>query len=134
MSNTVGRIIQPHASSLGKSITAFQSEERSERLLRSYGIYRYTPKTITDELELRAELERIRACGYAVEREETHLQGCCFGVPVLGEDGAAFAAISLAMPIMRLQGEEQESHILTRLKEAAQTVREALHMVRRARP
>lgn len=126
MSNTVGRIIQPHASSLGKSITAFQADERRERLLHSYGIYRYTPKTITDPLELRAEFDRIRARGYAVEREETHLQGCCFGVPVLGEDGAAFAAISLAMPVMRLEGEEQEAHFVERLKQAARDVLQAL--------
>jgi IclR family acetate operon transcriptional repressor len=126
MSNTVGRIIQPHASSLGKSITAFQADDRRERLLQSYGIYRYTPKTITDELELRAEFARIRARGYAVEREETHLQGCCFGVPVLGGDGDAFAAISLAMPVMRLEDEEQEARFIERLKQAAKDVLESL--------
>ena len=126
MSNTVGRIIQPHASSLGKSIAAFQAEGRREHLLHSYGIYRYTPKTITDELELRAELERIRERAYAVEREETHLQGCCFGVPILSADGNAFAAISVSMPIMRLQSEEQEGLIIRRLKQAAQSVLETL--------
>ena len=126
MSNTVGRIIQPHASSLGKSITAFQSEARREHLLRSYGIYRYTPKTITDDLELRAEFDRIRARGYSVEREETTLQGCCLGVPILGDDGDAFAAMSLAMPIMRLRDEEQEAHMIKRLRQSAQAVLEGL--------
>jgi IclR family acetate operon transcriptional repressor len=128
MVNTVGRIIQPHASSLGKSIAAHQTEERRERLLRSYGIYRYTPKTITDELELRAELDRVRARGYAIEREETTSQGCCFGVPILGEDGYAFAAISLAMPIMRLQSDEEETRMIQGLKDASRAIREMLNL------
>ncbi|MEZ5363209.1 MAG: IclR family transcriptional regulator [Bryobacterales bacterium] len=126
MSNTVGRIIQPHASSLGKAITAFQTEARREHLLHSYGIYRYTPKTITDRLALRAEFEGIRERGYAVEREETHLQGCCFGAPLLGDDGSAFAALSLAMPVMRLRDEKQQAHMIERLRTAAQDVVEAL--------
>jgi IclR family acetate operon transcriptional repressor len=41
MSNMVGRILPPHASSLGKSIAAFPAEDRQDRLLRTYGIYRY---------------------------------------------------------------------------------------------
>jgi IclR family acetate operon transcriptional repressor len=122
MGNTVGRIIPPHASSLGKSITAFQTEERRERLLRSYGIYQYTPHTITDELKLRAEFDRIRAQGYATEREESHLQGCCFGVPVLAEDGTAIAGISISMPVMRLNGTEQEARLLAALRKAAETI------------
>lgn len=126
MSNTVGRIIQPHASSLGKSIAAFQTEERRDHLLRSYGIYRYTPKTITDGRELRAEFERIRQRGYAIEREETTLQGCCFGAPILADDGSAFASISLAMPIMRLENEEQEKLFVENLKKAAKTIQTAV--------
>lgn len=125
MSNTVGRIIQPHASSLGKSIAAFQTEQRRDHLLRSYGIYRYTPKTITDGRELSAEFKRIRQRGYAVEREETTLQGCCFGVPILAEDGSAFASVSIAMPIMRLEGEEQEAAFVEELRKAAQTIQKA---------
>ena len=122
MGNTVGRIIPPHASSLGKAIAAFQSEERREQLLRSYGIYRYTPKTIIDERELRLEFERIRSQGYALEREESHLQGCCFGVPVLLEDQSAIAALSISMPLMRVEGEEQRTSFVAALKKAAQKV------------
>jgi IclR family acetate operon transcriptional repressor len=122
MGNTVGRIIPPHASSLGKAITAFQTEERREQLLRSYGIYRYTQQTITDERELRLEFERIRTQGYALEREESHSQGCCFGVPVLLEDQSAVAALSISMPLMRVEGEEQEASFIAALKRAAQKV------------
>src|SRR5574341_1041703 len=48
MGNVVGGVIPPHASSLGKSITAHQPEGRREKLLRAYGICQFTPGTITD--------------------------------------------------------------------------------------
>lgn len=122
MGNTVGRIIPPHASSLGKAITAFQTEDRREQLLRSYGIYRYTEHTITDEQALRVEFERIRSQGYSFEREESHLQGCCFGMPVFLEDESAIAAISISMPVMRLEGDEQKSRFIAALSQAAQKI------------
>jgi IclR family acetate operon transcriptional repressor len=122
MGNTVGRIIPPHASSLGKAITAFQNEDRRERLLRSYGIYQYTPNTITDERKLRAEFERIRAQGYATEFEESHLQGCCFGAPVLTQDNVAIAAISISIPIMRLAPQEQHAQFISALTKAARSL------------
>jgi DNA-binding IclR family transcriptional regulator len=45
---------------------------------------------------------------------------------VLGGDGDAFAAISLAMPVMRLEDEEQEARFIERLKQAAKDVLESL--------
>ncbi|MGH9665839.1 MAG: IclR family transcriptional regulator, partial [Bryobacteraceae bacterium] len=102
MGNTVGRILQPHASALGKSIAAFQSDERRERLLRSYGIYAFTKQTITDENEIAAELERVRERGYSTDAEETTPDGCCFGAPIFTSPGEVLAAISISIPKTRL--------------------------------
>src|SRR3984885_8123122 len=55
MSNVVGHIVPPNASSLGKVITAFQSQEPRERLLRSHGFWRFTERSITDPLQLQQE-------------------------------------------------------------------------------
>jgi IclR family acetate operon transcriptional repressor len=107
MGNIVGSIIPPHASSLGKSITACQPEWRRERLLRTYGIYGLTPGTMTDEVELKRELDLVRDRGYATDIEETTPGGCCFGAPILGESGHAIAAISVSVPKMRLENQEK---------------------------
>ena len=80
MGNTVGRIVPPHASSLGKAVAAFQSEDVRDRLVRSYGIHRFTEHTVTDEVELKLEFERVRSRGYSTDEEESVLEGCCFGV------------------------------------------------------
>ncbi len=129
MGNTVGRIIPPHASSLGKAITAFQQEERRERLLRSYGIHQFTPHTITDERKLRAEFDSIRAKGHATEAEESHLQGCCFGAPVLTHDNVAIAAISISIPIMRVVRDDQKQQLLKALAKAAQSLSAGLSAI-----
>src|SRR3954463_1890435 len=58
MANTRGRILPPHASSMGKAVTAFQPAEVRERLLRSYGTARITETTICDPRALEEELTR----------------------------------------------------------------------------
>jgi DNA-binding IclR family transcriptional regulator len=39
MSNVVGNILPPNASSLGKAITAFQASAGREKLIRSFGMF-----------------------------------------------------------------------------------------------
>ncbi|MGH9627068.1 MAG: IclR family transcriptional regulator [Bryobacteraceae bacterium] len=119
MGNTVGRILQPHASSLGKCITAWQPEERREHLLRSYGIGPMTEHTITDEQELYREFERIRERGYGADAQETCMEGFCYGAPIFSPEAEAFAAISMSLPKTRLGDAEHQKRIIQTVKRAA---------------
>jgi IclR family acetate operon transcriptional repressor len=107
MGNVVGGIIPPHASSLGKSIAAHQPEARREQLLRAYGICQFTPRTVTDEVELNRDFELIRARGYAADMEESAPGGCCFGAPIFGNGDNAVAAVSISMPKMRFESQDR---------------------------
>ena len=122
MGNTVGRIVPPHASSLGKAITAFQREDVRDRLIRSYGIHRFTDHTITDEMELKREFERVRSRGYSTDAEESVLEGCCFGAPILDPDGHSLAAISVSSPKMRMRDEQLQKRLIATLRRAAEAV------------
>lgn len=115
MSNVIGHILPPNASSLGKAITAFQPATGREKLLRSFKIYRFTDHTITDPRELSQEYERIRQQRFAVDREECAYDGICFSVPVFGADETVAAAISLSMPKFRLHGKQHEDEIVAAL-------------------
>jgi IclR family acetate operon transcriptional repressor len=126
MGNTVGRIVPPHASSLGKAIAAFQPEEMRERLVRSYGIHRFTEHTVTDEVALKAAFEQVRARGYSTDEEESVLDGRCFGVPVLDSGGQAMAAISISAPKSRIGDERLQKRILTALARSAARVSTSL--------
>jgi IclR family acetate operon transcriptional repressor len=122
MGNTVGRIVPPHASSLGKAIAAFQPEDVRERLVRSYGIHRFTEHTVIDEVELKRAFELVRSRGYSTDQEESVLEGCCFGVPILDTRGDAIAALSVSSPKMRVRDEKLQRRLVTALRAAASTV------------
>ena len=122
MSNVVGHILPPNASSLGKAITAFQSAEIRERLLRSFGIYRFTEHTITDENDLTREYDLIRERGFAADREEAFLDGICFSAPVVGPNGQVAAAVSSSMPKLRLRNAEHEEFIIAAVLTAARQI------------
>jgi DNA-binding IclR family transcriptional regulator len=107
MMNLVGSIIPPHASSLGKCITAFQKEDRGRKLMRAFSLVSFTPHTIVDESAFGKELELVRARGYATDLEESAIGGCCLSAPILSQDGHALGAISISMPKMRFTNQER---------------------------
>jgi len=107
MANVVGRILPPHASSMGKAITAHQTPELRTRLLTSYGFTCYTPRTISDECQLEECFQQIRAGGLAFDDEENTPGGFCLGVPIFWPDQTVQAALSLSMPKSRLSPEEK---------------------------
>jgi IclR family acetate operon transcriptional repressor len=127
MSNIVGHILPPNASSLGKVITAFQNEERREKLLRSYGVYRFTERTITDRTELEREFARVRERRFATDLEESVSDGHCFGVPIFGSAGEVGAAISVSLPKARVVDADHQKAILTALRATADQIAAALH-------
>lgn len=127
MSNVVGHILPPHASSLGKAITAFQTEERREKLLRSYGMYRFTDRTITDRAELEQEFARAREQRFAIDLEESVCDGHCFAVPIFGSAGDVGAAVSLSLPMARERDADHREAILEALRAMADQIAADLH-------
>lgn len=125
MGNTVSRILPPHASSLGKAITSAQTEAVRDRLLHSYGLPSFTPRTIVDETDLQREYEKIRARGYSTDVEESAVEGCCFGAPIRTPGGEVPAALSVSVPKMRLDKKLQE-RIIIAIRRAAEEISAAL--------
>lgn len=123
MYNVVGGIIPPHASSVGKCIVAHQTEARREHLLAAYGIQPFTPHTIVEPTELDEEFGRVRQQGFGVDREESALDGCCFGAPIWTTRDHVGAALSISLPKVRLS---DEAKIVESLQRTAQLVSESL--------
>lgn len=106
-SNTIGRSLPPHCSSLGKAIIAFQEPGVIDGILRINGIFARTEKTITDHLAVLADFEQVREKGYAVDREESILGGVCFGAPLYDDRQHVKAAISVSVPLIRMNAERE---------------------------
>jgi len=123
MTNIPGRILPPHASSMGKVITAWQDAETRKRLLQSYGLVRYNENTIVDEQAIEAEYALIRTRGYSTDAEESTLGGACFGMAIFSAPGKVDAAISLSMPLSRMSTEEaRQQRIIQALKDVAEEI------------
>ena len=118
ITNTLGRALPPHCSSMGKAILAFQQPEATDRIVQAYGLHRRTERTIVDREMLSEELAKIRANGYAVDDQESMLGGRCFGAPIFTDKTRAVAAISVSTPVVRLTP-EREGAIVEALLEAA---------------
>ena len=65
-------------------------------------VERLTPDTITDRAALSAELDTVRACGYATAVGELEPGLVAVAAPVLDADGRAVAAISISGPEFRI--------------------------------
>jgi DNA-binding IclR family transcriptional regulator len=64
-----------------------------------------TDRTITDEDELFAELDRVRERGYSTNNEE-NIEGIrAVGVPVMHSEGRPIGALSISGPVHRMKGE-----------------------------
>ncbi len=121
MSNRVGAIIPPHASSMGKAITAFQDDELQERLINGYGMMRLTDKTITDDASLMQEYSAIRKRGWSQDNRESALEGQCFGAPIRFEE-KVIAAVSISFPVYRVLKGEPLRLMIADLRKTAETI------------
>ncbi len=91
-----------HCCAPGKAMLAFLPEDELEAILPRIRFERHTAHTITNRRALLVELERIRACGYGLDRGE-HFDGIhCVAAPLLDRHGHAIAAITIAGPATRI--------------------------------
>jgi DNA-binding IclR family transcriptional regulator len=89
-----------HARASGKLFLAFLSPEVRDRYLARNPLTPLTSATITGRRELEAELERIRASGISLDREEFADGVSCVSAPVL-EHGVVIATYTVAAPTAR---------------------------------
>jgi IclR family KDG regulon transcriptional repressor len=104
----LGQNIPMHASSLGKVILAFISQEQLEEALNNYDLYRCTPQTITNKNDLLTELEQIRKQGYAIDRGEQFDNTYCLGFPIRNHNNQVVAALSFSDNIDRIKSIQKE--------------------------
>ena len=102
-SSVAGRL-PAHCTATGKALLAHAGSETTERIIAA-GLTPRTPFTIVRADGLRRELETVRASRFAVEREETRLGFASVAAPVFGRNNRSVAAISVTVPIGRLDVE-----------------------------
>ena len=98
----IGRRNHAHSTATGKVLLAHLPERDLDRLLKGWELARVTPHTITDQRALRAELDAVRARGYAENRHESEVGVVSLAAPIRGSGGQVIAALSMAGPADRI--------------------------------
>lgn len=106
MFTEVGRRVHLSATGVGKAVLPSLEETRVAQIVHSTGMPQLTEKSITDFGELKAELERIRERGYAIDEEEQELGVRCFAVNIDGSPTPM--AVSVSGPTSRLDAKFAE--------------------------
>lgn len=106
MSSRIGLRNPVHCTAVGKAMLAQLSDEEVGAMVQRHGLRQFTAATITTLAELKAELERVRQMGYAVDDEE-HEEGVrCVAAVVRDHSGRPAAAISISAPSFRFPKEK----------------------------
>lgn len=90
-----------HSTACGRALLAWQPESLRRTIFELGPLAAATPHTITDIGELETALEESRQRGWAIEIEENEVGSACVAAPILGSDGTAVAAVSIAGPVAR---------------------------------
>ncbi|WP_211241268.1 IclR family transcriptional regulator [Pseudonocardia spinosispora] len=98
--NELGTRTPSHATSTGLSVLAHLPGAEVDALLAS-DLEVYSPTTVVDPEELRAELTAIRTRGYAVNLQRYRPQVAAIGAAVLDRSGLPVAGICISMPDSR---------------------------------
>lgn len=94
-----------HCSSVGKALLSAMPDAKLSKVLHRHGLARVTIKTINTAATLRADLERSRERGYAIDDEEHAVGLRCVASVIFNENADAVAAVSLSGPMARIPDE-----------------------------
>jgi len=97
-----GSRVHMHTSAPGKALMAFLPKSEQAEILKRMKLEKFNERTLTAKNRFKKELERVRACGYALDHAE-QLDGVhCVGAPVLNQHGYPIAAIWITGPRDRI--------------------------------
>ncbi|QAY59217.1 IclR family transcriptional regulator [Microbacterium protaetiae] len=100
----IGKILPLHAGSSGRVLMAWDDDLAARALAEP--LERLTDATITDPAVLREELQRIRAQGFAVTRDEQDDGAIGISAPVFGSSDVVIGAVSLSGPTSRISDDQ----------------------------
>jgi IclR family acetate operon transcriptional repressor len=124
----VGAQLEAYCSGLGKVLLAALPDDRLESLTMAGDLVALTPYTVTDSAKLRAQLQKVRECGFAIDDRESQANMFCVAVPVRDRVGRTVAAMSATDNARRMTPDFQVE-IRTALLKAAVALGTALYPV-----
>jgi IclR family transcriptional regulator, pca regulon regulatory protein len=110
----------------GRVLFAFGDPAAAARMLARVRLVRMTPRSIVDRKELRAEIDRVRAQGYAIVDQELETGLRSMAVPIRTPDGVPVAALNVGVQAGRVDTRTLQREILPVLEAAARSLADAM--------
>lgn len=101
-----GMVVQAHASASGRALLATLPNEEVLELYPATRLPKHQPPSMALRSELLAELESVRAAGYAVQRDESEAGVSAVAAPVRSDEGSASFVVTIMVPTSRLSDDE----------------------------
>lgn len=117
----VGRRLALHAGSSPRALLAFSPPEIQRSLLEQTPLPAFASETMTDSGELRRMIAETQRLGYTLSQNELDEGAIGIAAPIRDRSGYAIAAIGLAGPAPRFQGERRDA-IVSALCQATRSV------------
>ncbi|MER1966056.1 IclR family transcriptional regulator [Castellaniella sp. GW247-6E4] len=122
----VGSRLPAWVTSMGRVLLAGLPEDEQDRVLAASDIRAYTPDTVTDPVQLKRMLAKIRNDGYACVAQELEPGLQSVAVPLIDRGGRVIAAMNVSGHASRYSREAMLDTFLPPLREAAREINQAL--------
>ena len=126
VANRTGDVRPAHLTSVGKVMLAGLSEAELRRVYPDERLPGLTPGSTRSRRALLADLEQVRADGFATSFEESATGLSAVGVPISDRRGNVLAAIGVSVPSVRLDL-QRAGQIAATAARRARRVEEELH-------
>lgn len=107
----IGRIAPLYATGIGKALLLNYDDNKLIKLLNSKEVIKFTENTLNTFDELKVELEKIRAQGYAIDNQECEEGIRCISVPIRDYTGQVVGGISISGSINRIVPERYKEFL-----------------------
>ena len=118
----VGSQLEAYCSGLGKVLLSALCEAEFEAFLLEGVLVPLTIHTITNRACLRAEMDRVRRNGFALDNREGHLDVICVAVPIFDNENRVVAALSASDDVHRMT-KERQAEVCIALRRCAEQIR-----------
>jgi DNA-binding IclR family transcriptional regulator len=116
----VGRVVPAYCTGMGKVLLAYEENIN----LQDINFIKYSENTLDNAKKLEKELKLIKEQGYSIDREE-YIKGLiCIAVPVKKKNGDVVAAISIAIPAVRMDYQKKDEYIKMLLETTEEITKE----------
>lgn len=122
----LGSRLPAHATSLGHVLLAGLTTPDLAAYLADADLEKFTTHTVTDGDALRAELEQVRAQGWALVDQELEVGMRSIAAPLRNRTGCAVAAMNVSAPASRVTLDTMRRKLLPPLLSAAERISDML--------